>query len=80
MTRPSFHTIAGTEANGNLGPDLTHLGDRRTISAGTIPNTRGWLAAWVLDPQHVKPGNKMPGIEIPGDHFQALLDYLESLE
>ncbi|MGH3091192.1 MAG: cytochrome c oxidase subunit II [Gaiellaceae bacterium] len=74
------HTIAGTEADGELGPDLTHLGDRRTIAAGTIPNTRAWLAAWVLDPQHVKPGNKMPGIDIPGDDFQALLDYLESLE
>ncbi|MGH3112021.1 MAG: cytochrome c oxidase subunit II [Gaiellaceae bacterium] len=74
------HTIAGTEADGDLGPDLTHLGDRRTIAAGTIPNTRGWLAGWVLDPQHVKPGNRMPGIDIPGDDFQALLDYLQSLE
>ncbi|HYY75161.1 MAG TPA: cytochrome c oxidase subunit II [Gaiellaceae bacterium] len=74
------HTIEGTEADGELGPDLTHLGDRRTIAAGTIPNTRGWLAGWVLDPQHVKPGNRMPGIDIPGEEFQALLDYLESLE
>ena len=73
------HTIRGTSAVGGIGPDLTHLQDRKTIAAGTIPNRKGYLAGWVLDPQHVKPGAKMPGLNLSGPDFQALLAYLESL-
>jgi cytochrome c oxidase subunit II len=74
------HTIRGTPADGQLGPDLTHLASRSTLASVTIPNTKGDLAAWVLDPQHVKPGNKMPGIDLSGRDLDALLAYLESLE
>jgi cytochrome c oxidase subunit 2 len=74
------HTIRGTSADGVAGPDLTHVASRRTLAAGTLENTRGDLAAWVLDPQEHKPGNKMPAIEIPPDDFRELLAYLESLE
>jgi cytochrome c oxidase subunit II len=73
------HRIAGTNASGEVGPDLTHLASRRALAAATIPNTRGYLAGWVLDPQHVKPGNKMPATDLDGKQLQALLDYLESL-
>jgi cytochrome c oxidase subunit II len=76
----SCHTIAGTEADGDVGPPLTHLADRRTLAAVTIPNTRGDLGGWVLDPQHIKPGNRMPAGELSGEELEALLDYLESLE
>jgi cytochrome c oxidase subunit 2 len=74
------HTIAGTSAAGDFGPDLTHFGSRRTIAAGTIANTRGNLAAWILDPQHFKPGNLMPSSKLAGQDLEALVDYLESLE
>jgi cytochrome c oxidase subunit II len=74
------HTIAGTEARGTLGPDLTHLASRQTLGAGVLPNDTGNLAAWILDPQSVKPGNAMPGTDLAGDDLQALLAYLESLE
>jgi cytochrome c oxidase subunit 2 len=74
------HTIRGTDARGDVGPDLTHLASRRTIAAGTVPNARGWLGGWILDPQHIKPGNKMPGLPLRGRQLQALLDYLEALE
>ncbi len=73
------HTIAGTPARGGIGPDLTHLQTRTTLAALTIPNRKGWLAGWVLDPQHIKPGNKMPGLNLTGPDFQALLAYLETL-
>jgi cytochrome c oxidase subunit II len=73
------HRVAGTNASGELGPDLTHLASRRTLGARTIPNDRGRLAGWVLDPQHFKPGNKMPGTDLDGRELQALLEYLESL-
>jgi cytochrome c oxidase subunit 2 len=74
------HTIAGTHATGNLGPDLTHLAGRRTLAAATVPNNRGYLGGWILDPQHTKPGSLMPATPLTGDDLQALLAYLETLE
>lgn len=73
------HTIRGTPAQGRAGPDLTHLASRRFIAAGTLPNTRGHLAGWVVDPQSVKPGARMPATPLPSEDLHALLDYLESL-
>jgi cytochrome c oxidase subunit II len=74
------HTIAGTLAGGRTAPDLTHLGSRSTIGAGSVPNTRGNLAGWLADPQHIKPGNKMPSTGLASEELQALLDYLETLK
>lgn len=76
---PTCHTIAGTEAGGKTAPDLTHLASRRTLAAGTLPNTRGHLGGWILDSQDAKPGNKMPPVAMKSDDLLALLDYLESL-
>lgn len=73
------HRIAGTNATGTIGPDLTHLASRLSLAAATIPNTRGYLAGWILDPQHIKPGNRMPATNLSGPELQSLLDYLESL-
>ena len=72
------HTIRGTEARGTYGPDLTDFGDRRTIGAVAVPNTRANLAKWIVDAQSFKPGNLMPPIHMPPDDVTALLDYLES--
>jgi cytochrome c oxidase subunit 2 len=74
------HTIAGTSADGTLGPDLTHLASRSTIASVTLPNTKGYLGGWVLDPQHAKPGNKMPGFDLSGPELQGLLAYLTGLK
>ena len=74
------HTIDGTNASGTVGPDLTHLASRRSLAAGLLPNSRGYHGGWILDPQHLKPGNKMPGTDLTGPELQALLAYLESLE
>jgi cytochrome c oxidase subunit 2 len=73
------HTIAGTDAAGQLAPDLTHIATRSTLGAGTLPNTTGTLAAWILDPQHMKPGNQMPPNPLPADDLQALVAYLGTL-
>ncbi len=73
------HAVEGTNATSHLGPDLTHLASRGTLGAGTMPNDRGHLAGWLLDPQSAKPGNLMPAMDIPGDQLQSLLDYLQSL-
>jgi cytochrome c oxidase subunit 2 len=73
------HAIQGTAANGKLGPDLTHLAGRRFIAAGTLPNERNSLAAWIADPQRYKPGVNMPAHAFEAPDLQALLAYLESL-
>jgi cytochrome c oxidase subunit II len=73
------HAIGGTPAGSRVGPDLTHLASRRTIAAGTLPNTRGNLAGWIVDPQAIKPGAKMPANDLAPADLQALLAYLETL-
>jgi cytochrome c oxidase subunit 2 len=74
------HAIGGTAANGNFGPNLTHLASRRTIAAGMFPNNRGYLSGWIADPQSLKPGVNMPANTLPADDLQALLAYLETLK
>ena len=74
------HTIRGTAASGRVGPDLTHLGSRRTLAALTIPNTPRDLYSWITNPQAVKPGAEMPGFaSLPSAERRALVAYLESL-
>jgi cytochrome c oxidase subunit II len=73
------HTIRGTPANGTIGPDLTDIAMRRELGAGTIPNTPGHLAGWIINAQQFKPGNRMPPQPIEGEDFQALMAYLLSL-
>jgi cytochrome c oxidase subunit II len=75
------HTISGTVADGVVGPDLTHLGSRRTIGAGALPNTDADLARWIADPWSVKPGANMPGFAQQLTPYQlgALVQYLEGL-
>ena len=74
------HTVRGTTANAKAGPDLTHLGSRRTLAAGTLSNTRGNLAGWISDPHQAKPGVNMPAVTLPAQDLQALVTYLESLK
>lgn len=74
------HTVRGTNASGVIGPDLTHIASRTTLGAGVIPNTRGNLAGWIVDPQAIKPGNLMPPMYIEGGDLQAMLAYLETLQ
>ena len=74
------HTVRGTEADGDLGPDLTHLATRRTLGAGTLPNERGHLGGWITDPQATKPGNLMPPTPLSAQELLDLIDYLEGLE
>ncbi|THC43280.1 cytochrome c oxidase subunit II [Massilia sp. Mn16-1_5] len=74
------HTIAGTEAGARLGPDLTHLASRSMIASGTLPNTRQYLAAWILDPQRFKKGANMPPTPLSAQDLNALMAYLETLK
>lgn len=75
------HSVRGTPANGIAGPDLTHVGSRRTLGAGILPNNRGTLAGWIADSQTIKPGNRMPNYkQLPPEDLNALAEYMESLK
>jgi cytochrome c oxidase subunit 2 len=73
------HTIRGTHAGSRVGPDLTHVGSRMTIGAGTLPNTREHLQQWVTNPQQVKPGIRMPPSPLSRDDLELVVSYLRSL-
>jgi cytochrome c oxidase subunit 2 len=74
------HTIQGTPAGATVGPNLTHVGSRNTIAAGTLANNRGKLGGWIANSQEIKPGNRMPPKPLTPEDLQVLLDYLESLK
>lgn len=74
------HSIRGTAAQGERGPDLTHFATRTTLGAATAPNNRGHLAGWILDPHSIKPGALMPPTALLPDELDALLAYIEALE
>jgi cytochrome c oxidase subunit II len=73
------HTIRGTDAAGQVAPDLTHIATRRTIGAGTLDTTHDHLAEWVRDSQRVKPGNQMPPNPLAPADLNAVVAYLETL-
>lgn len=74
------HTIRGTGADGDLGPDLTHLASRTTIAAVQLENTPDHLTAWIVNSQAIKPGNRMPPIlSLDEAEIATIVDYLEEL-
>jgi cytochrome c oxidase subunit II len=74
------HTVRGTSADGDLGPDLTHLAGRRTIGAGLMRLTPDHLADFIADPQDDKPGASMPRTELTPAEVRAVTTYLMELE
>jgi cytochrome c oxidase subunit 2 len=73
------HNIQGTDASAVVGPDLTHVASRRRLAAGTLPNDAANLAAWIRDPQALKPGTHMPATQLSGDDLAAVAVYLSGL-
>ncbi len=50
------HTVAGTDAQGKIGPNLTRFGSRTTLGAGILENTDENLRLWISDLREEKPG------------------------
>ncbi len=73
------HTIAGTQAQGTLGPALTDIGARPTLGAGALVNDPADLARWITDAPSQKPGVLMPKIPLSAAQTRAIVAYLESL-
>jgi cytochrome c oxidase subunit 2 len=74
------HSIAGLMTRGRAAPDLTHMGSRTTLAAGTLPNTPENLAKWLRNPQSVKKGVRMPDTGLNADQIKHLTAYLEGLK
>ncbi len=79
------HTVRGMfeipqTFDGDFGPDLTHFASRRMIGANILPNTPQALARWIIDPQGVKPGNRMPDVGLSPDELEDIIALLNELE
>jgi cytochrome c oxidase subunit 2 len=75
------HQVRGIVEKGAVGPDLTHLASRATLAAGTLPMTRETLAAWLDDPQAIKPDARMPGYaDLTAAQREAILNFLMGLK
>ena len=75
------HTLRGTPAAGRIGPDLTHVGSRLSIGAGTLSTGRDTFQRWLTETDRVKPGVHMPRYGmLPPDDLRALAAYLEQLD
>jgi len=76
----SCHAVRGTEAEGALGPDLSHLMQRATIASGVLPNDGPTLAHWIADPQSLKPGSQMPAPALSEYQLANVHAYLKTLD
>lgn len=74
------HQVRGTKAGGRVAPELTHLASRRYLAAGTLPMSRGNIAAWIVDPHSIKPGVNMPLIKLEPDELNAISAFLGGLK
>jgi cytochrome c oxidase subunit II len=75
------HTVRGTPARGVIGPDLTHVGSRLSLAAGTMPNEPDAFQRWIAHTSEVKPAVNMPSFHmLPPEDQRALAAYLEGLK
>ncbi len=78
------HTVRGLFEDpmyeGDFGPDLTGIASRRMLAANIMPNTVEGLARWIIDPAGVKPGTKMPAIDLEGEELDGIIDLLQQLD
>lgn len=75
------HTVRGVAGGARLGPDLTHVGSRLHLAAGTLPNDTDGMARWLTHVQQLKPGTRMPTYDrLSGPELDALAAWLTSLK
>jgi cytochrome c oxidase subunit 2 len=72
--------VSGSVATGRFGPDLTHLMSRVTLAAGAERMSAETLRAWLEDPDHLKPGARMPAMQLESAALDQLVSYLLTLD
>jgi len=80
------HAIAGTDARGNVGPDLTHFASRQVFAGAIFETNRENLQRWLEDPPAMKPMHPeanpaigMPDLGLSPAEIDALTEFLLSL-
>ena len=76
----SCHTIQGTKAIGQVGPNLTHFASRKAFAGAAFDNTHDNVARWVRVPQEMKPGVFMPNLGLTETQANQVATFLESLK
>ncbi|MDP0926840.1 cytochrome c oxidase subunit II [Paracoccus onubensis] len=75
------HTLRGTEAVAQVGPDLTHIGNRHSIGAGRLGATLDDIALWVRHTGDLKPEVHMPAFpHLEPAELRDLASYLKGLK
>lgn len=75
------HRVRGTDFNGPVGPDLTHVGSRLGLAAGTLPNDAAGFRHWIARTHRLKPEALMPAFDmLPPQDLDDLALYMESLQ
>lgn len=75
------HTVRGTDARGVVGPDLTHVGSRHQLGAGTLGTELEDFEQWLQGPEHFKPEVRMPAFDmLSPEELRALAIYLQGLQ
>jgi cytochrome c oxidase subunit 2 len=75
------HTVSGTEARGEVGPDLSRFGERATVGAGTLSNTPENVARFISHTDAIKPRVRMPAYSaLPQNDLGDIAAYLGSLK
>jgi len=73
------HTVNGTNAAGQVGPNLTHLRARGVFAGAIFALTDANLRTWLRDPQAAKPGANMRIRKLTEDEISKLVAYLDTL-
>jgi cytochrome c oxidase subunit 2 len=75
------HAIRGTPADGQIGPDLSRIGERTSIAAASLPNNHVTLGQFIKNSAHIKPGNRMPPFQfLNSNEIDGLSHYLMALK
>lgn len=74
------HTVDGTSAQGQVGPNLTHLHSRAIFAGGVLPLNEANLLLWLQNSNNVKPGNLMSAVRLTDQQIEQVIAYLATLK
>lgn len=73
------HVLNGINEGPGVGPNLSTIASRRQI-AGIMPYNPENMRTWLSNPAAVKPGAKMPNLNLTDEELDALVSYLDTLQ
>jgi cytochrome c oxidase subunit 2 len=74
------HTVDGTTAKGQIGPNLTHLYSRSIFAGGIAPLTDANVQAWITNSAAMKPGSLMAAVHVSPQDVDKVMAYLKTLK